>query len=332
MRLFFILLFILYIVSWSKSRRDARYPFDKDVTSSLKGILCLLIVAHHLYNANIGISFFSLWEGAWGPIIVAFFFFMSGYGLMASYKKKGTEYLKGFFRRRLLKVFMPFFIATIAFMALNYLDTRNWPDFISNILAGRPPLPNSWFVFAIIIFYVFFYLAFRIRVLDNNWRKIGVCFGLSIAYILFMNLIGFATWWWVTALAFPSGMAYNEGERFFVQKQWHLLFVPIGCVVAFLSLYVLHVDVLYTITYMLLPIMTMTLLSHINFPKNRALFFLGNISYEVYLIHGALIFLLRGTHIYIESKYIFALLIYTLTIVFAYFLHITVNRLMIKLT
>ncbi len=78
-----------------------------DNTKCLKGILAVCIVLHHLYSATsvlkemiIGKLF--MFMGYW---CVSVFFFITGYGLMTQYKKYRVQYIKHFFRNRIVSFY-----------------------------------------------------------------------------------------------------------------------------------------------------------------------------------------------------------------------------------
>ena len=126
----------------------------------LKAVMAVLLVADHLtFHVDAG------WLRPFreiGAPIVSIFFFISGFGLMRSYSTRGASYLDGFFRKRIWKVLLPALVA----LALFYIFDWNWSrDFIGEFrdlfTKGQPILPYSWFVVAIILFYVSFWLIFR---------------------------------------------------------------------------------------------------------------------------------------------------------------------------
>ena len=70
--------------------------FGRGKVFPLKGILAVLIVLHHL-TYEIKSPLLQPFH-SWGAPIVSVFFFISGYGLMTSYKNKGKHYLSGFIK------------------------------------------------------------------------------------------------------------------------------------------------------------------------------------------------------------------------------------------
>ena len=97
---------------------DIVQSVNVDRTLSLRGILVLLIVLHHLSGVTsfpglspsfrMLVSQFTFFGGG----AVSMFFFISGYGLMASLHKKGKIYLDSFYKKRFLKLLPPLLIAT----------------------------------------------------------------------------------------------------------------------------------------------------------------------------------------------------------------------------
>lgn len=320
MQLFVLFLIVLYLISFLK-KKDY-YPLDKGVTSSLKGICCVLIVWVHIC----GVTFFPLTSFAhWGAPIVSLFFFFSGYGLMSSFLSKGDTYLDHFLRKRVFKVINPLLWASILFVIVNYWDTNSLPyDWAEQLfIKGNPPLPYSWFGYAIVIFYLFFYFVFRIRSFTVETKIITVAI-LTVICIFVMIQIGYDRCWWVSNLAFPAGLLYRYKENilipFFREKWVKLLFVPLSCISLFL-LVKSGIDYLFTLAYIVIPILVVVLISYWKMPQNRTLKFLGDISYEVYLLQGIAIYMLRGQHVHIDSAILYIIGVYVLTILLAFILH-----------
>lgn len=73
-----------------------------ETTKKEKGIAAILILLHHL-SQRVKVSGPFVILGYIGFILVAVFFFISGYGLSYGVRYK-YDYLKGFFKRRVLPV------------------------------------------------------------------------------------------------------------------------------------------------------------------------------------------------------------------------------------
>lgn len=323
MYLFLIVLFLLYGFSLIKPYRENFYVLTKDRTIGLKGLLSICIITFHL-QAGVDLSVLSLFN-SWGAPVVSLFFFLSGYGLMYSYIKKGKRYLDGFVRQRLWKILEPFFIVMLLFVLLNSLDEGyvmfpTWEDIICK---GRMPLPYSWFVVAIIIQYLLFYFSFSLDKIAIKY-KIVLVFLLTIVIMVLMKAVGYERAWWVSSLAFPIGLVYCYKESYwnivFRRKIWKIALIPIGSILIFIVV-LSKIEILFALVYVLIPLMIIYLISYMGGLQNKYLMLLGEISYETYLFHGVAINLLRGKHIYILSDCLYVSFVYILTLLLAFMLH-----------
>lgn len=327
MELFFAILLLLYILSWFPPFSQSCFPFDKETSIALKGVLSLLIVAHHL-SYHVDSWFFSLFH-SWGASIVSLFFFIAGYGLMVSFMKNPSYLQNGFFRKRMWKVIKPFLGLTVLFVLLRSWDehTISTSIFYDLLVRGIPPLPNSWFVFTIVLLYCFFYALFRLLSISIH-LKIAILFLLSFLYILFVKEIGYDRNWWVAALAFPTGVLYAYKEKIIVAYSrltiYKLMFFPSVCLILGAIMYS-HIEILLIIAYVLIPLLTINLLSYVHWGQRRFIF-LGSISYEIYLFHGMFIYLLRRNTLHVESDALYILLVYVSTIVSSYVLYRLLNN------
>ena len=90
---------------------------SKSLSNYLK-ILCAVIVALHHYSLYVcahdlsSSIFFKLLSAQGGFIGVAFFFMLSGYGLMESEKHRHLNFLP-FLRKRFLRVYLPTLLVTL---------------------------------------------------------------------------------------------------------------------------------------------------------------------------------------------------------------------------
>ena len=117
---------------------------DKKTTTSMKAFAILLVVISHIGDGGFHLRMF-VPLGGFG---VAIFLVLSGYGLMESYKRNGLE---GFWKKRLMRIVIPFFVWVCAVSAYNLLSSNSIP-----LSRGW-----YWFVEYIIIWYVVFYLAMK---------------------------------------------------------------------------------------------------------------------------------------------------------------------------
>lgn len=314
---FILIIGILYLLSISFWRK--RYvPFTINESSSFKGILSILIILSHV-NFHADLPFF-LTITKWAGTKVALFFFISGYGLISSFSKKGKSYLNSFFSKRVWKIIFPLVFISSIFIFLYYLDTGGFNgNLIKDLLKGITPLPYSWFAYIIIIFYTLFYFVFKTNFSIHTKSIILMLLAFIVSLILYKN--GFDRAWWVSNLAFPFGMIYKLNENKIISisrtKIGNFAFVPVALIIAGAFAF-LKIEILYVFSYIFIVLAVIVLLSYSGLPQGRLYNFLGKVSYETYLIHGGVYYLLRGNNIYIQNNYLYLIVTILLTLILAY--------------
>jgi peptidoglycan/LPS O-acetylase OafA/YrhL len=107
---------IALVINFATKRGLSKnYAFDVTRTNMLRGVLALLIILHHL-SSHLDIPALYYFHDM-GSSVVSMFFFISGYGLIKSYKYKGELYLDGFLTKRLRKI-LPLYIIFSIFMSI----------------------------------------------------------------------------------------------------------------------------------------------------------------------------------------------------------------------
>ena len=325
---------------------------DKYNSNKIKGLLALLIIIHHLsiyIKDTILLKVFTIV----GVIAVSAFFFYSGYGLMISYLKK-ENYLKDFLNKRIMKIVIPYIIAII-FTILAYLLTGQLTPrkIFNSLVEGEPVVRFSWYVLAIIILYVVFYLSAKFL---KRKRMINIAvFGGTILYcIVVNNILGFNNWWVNSCFAFFIGIywaSYKEKYAITLKDKNKIiryaimlsiiLFAIIG-IQFFTSGYAImdiinDTDLADDIMREPIPVINMNIicivLLFILFNilekvrlNDKVFTFLGNISFEIYLYHGLVMYLLRNPCYYCRIDYIYAILVIGLSIILAKLMNVANNK------
>ena len=179
-----VLLILLCNLHFMQGKQGEKLQsFSLEKANALKGIMAILIVITHIGNEfsrnGLNISSFT----NFGAVCVSTFFFISGYGLIKSYKKNGEDYLKSFFSRRFIKLLPPIVIATslwlfVKCMFYGYEIGNVFTDFSD----GITPLPNSWFIYIIMLLYPAFYFTMKIR--HYSVGGVFITIGVSVANCL----------------------------------------------------------------------------------------------------------------------------------------------------
>ncbi len=273
-----------------------RETLDRHAFDSIRGLAILIVVSHHLARVFGNRIPFLMWIGS-GSFAVALFFFMSGYGLVARHGGDDA-YLDGFIGRVTKKLFLPFLTCFLPWLIyLICKGTFHLQEMIDAfILHGDVPLPNSWFVFELYVFYLFFWFA-------NNWfrdgRSVWVCFFLVLMFFIVMIVLpGWKVYWWLTALAFPAGLIYRSYEKNFVEHRKVLVFL--GVFALWIAYGVgrlfggLVICSLMRVGWHCLVGVVCVLGLYSVAVRVRFLDWVGAQSYELYLVHGCLMILLQN--------------------------------------
>ncbi len=304
--------------------------FSKQATVPLRGLLATGIVLHHLSLRLVEASpdYSWIWSqfSFWGAPIVAVFFFLSGYGLMVSLITKGQKYLDGFLKKRLLKIVLPLVLCSIVFEAISI---TLWGGQIADFRKDWPFLPNCWFCVTIIIYYFAFYitaLLFKsspIKVAYSMWL-------FSFVYVFLFKVMDFYNWWYQMVLSINIGMtlAYYETAIRNVLYEYKRTIVLLLFLLTFLSAYWASCSKTdnFPVGMMVLSLVVGLLIySSLCFrpiKSNRLLTFFGRYSFEIYLIHGAVISVLFGmAYTYIPRWWhVFTILTFLATFFFAWIL------------
>lgn len=151
-----------------------------------------------------------------GYLCVALFLFCSGYGLMKSYKSK-ENYLKDFLLRRALHPFFLLIVTDIILILLmsyfpHLFFEDNYIPIPTPFHMGGAVLINeySWFIYAIIIMYIAFYLSFKFC--PKCKIAILLVFLASFGYMAFCDWWMYGNWWFNTIILFPLGLLFAEYE------------------------------------------------------------------------------------------------------------------------
>ncbi len=207
--LLILLVFISLIWARRKNYVGLR-NFNKENTLPLRGLLALLIVAHHLGQRTPDLLPSKFTIGI-GSFIVAVFFLMSGYGLCVSYRAKRETYVKGFLSKRLGKLLPVFLVLTIGMVLWSYFqDHIGFMDQLKDLIfSGLTPLPHSWFIFAIFYVYVAFYLC---ALTGKSPKTVGLLFVVTTTiYIIVLSKL--PHYWWITIPSVNVGYFLALYER-----------------------------------------------------------------------------------------------------------------------
>ncbi len=311
---------------------------NREQMKTIQGFCAIVIVFHHMAQKTCaywleeeyivhGLDFFV----PIGYLLVAIFFFCSGYGLYKSYRGK-ENYLYEFGWNRVLPVVLPFLLTSIIFidvrtkMGENLL--ANWLNI--NIRLGEPQMFHmyGWFVYALLVVYFGFWLAFR------KERKRGLAIAIFLfviaAYIAFCHWWMYGGWWyntiWLSVIGVLTAM-YEAKIVECLKKSYKFCLTSVLCLfaVSFWACercadesYVVWLQMI-SAGFFVFGIMAIGMKIRIG---NKLLAFLGGYTLEIYLIHGLFVqlfgycFSSEGIQslYYIKNMALYVLVVLVLTI------------------
>lgn len=305
--------------------------FNEDYLSiksgkSLRGILALVIVLHHLtvHIEPDGLGMFFKHFANIGFLAVAVFFFVSGYGLQKQYLKN-ENYKNGFLLKRLPTVLFPYILTNVFwFVCLNCTGNKTSVlDMLKGLVNGSPVVAHSWYVLSILVFYVVFWLLMLVCKKRYWLMLVGglIYYALCIVFCLKMN---YGAWWFNTPYLLIVGMfwaIYEEKILKFLKKHYYLSAFTVFAI--FLIVFVLLtkanslsefpiksiVSALFFVMFLLFGLLKFRI-------GNPVLEYLGGISFELYLIHEIFLTIFKTVFV-IENNLVYAITAIVSSIIFA---------------
>ncbi len=295
--------------------------FSVGQTKALKGLFAIVVMFHHLYGVLLP-SFLSIkYFRDVGFLMVGGFFLISGYGLMYGVVNK-KSYLKGFFRKRILAIIIPYYVIDSVYILMKYMNTTDMDSFkvyLKESLLGL----QLWFVPVMVLLYV----LFRISFIGHEKRKNKLVSPIILTFLTLVFVILFTVTqhtghnvlygcnWNDTALCFTVGMWYcilKERITPILQKLYYvftaiaiLAFCAVFLKVLNLPAYVWPTAPSYLAIRAIAAILfclVILLLSMKVKLGNGLLNICGELSFELYLSHAIFITLFRWGPLKIFTK------------------------------
>jgi peptidoglycan/LPS O-acetylase OafA/YrhL len=317
------ILLIVVSVRFCKIRSVTEFhSFDVAHTLPLRGLLALAVIANHMQGFFPHPYLEAL--TCLGTSAVAIFFFLSGYGLMKSYNRKGQAYLQGFLPNRLRKIWPLCLALTVVNVLLRVFVHHDTIAYIFWGFREQRWLNFAWFIYAITYLYVAFYVVARYTKTSRGF--FGGLLGAIFIYIVATWIFEFPTFWNKTIISAFSGfiVAYYEAQI----QQWivrHKCATIVGLVVARLGISygiscnfcpdfpIFHaLWALVFNSYNWLVFLILLAVYTLGMTSNRIVQFLGTISLEIYLFHGLYTPIVKGLHV--SNFWVGSLLVYSFSI------------------
>ena len=304
-------------------RKEEYALFDLAHTLPLRGILATLVVLGHL-DTVVSAQTKILMPFHMATPAVAVFFFMSGYGLMLSFSKKGGSYLQNFILKASIKLLMPLLATTCLYQGLLFiLGDFSFEKILIDLASGiETPLIHSWYVYALFLFYILYYIVLKYNNETKKWMGGILLLLMLIYYVVTRYILNWPFYWWLTCMAFPMGFFYSRHEDKIKMVLKDNYWVTFPIIIGLLSIKLLsgmYTPFFAELPYILLGPIIAIILYRIPLPiGNKTLNFLGSLSFEIYLTHGIYE---KIFHASFDSPYIYILAVIAATIVTSWILH-----------
>lgn len=164
------ILIAVVLFTFRRSKHTDLFPIS--VTQELKGLGILTVVFAHFAYMLVTNADFLFPLSIIAGVGVDLFLFMSGYGLTVGMLKKPLPLIE-FYKRRVIKIFIPFWVAIILIFASNaiFLDINYPVPYILQSLLGWFPTARGfddvnspfWYITWMIMFYALFPMVFSVK-------------------------------------------------------------------------------------------------------------------------------------------------------------------------
>ncbi len=327
---YLILAIILFKNAQLKKRKEWNdNALDLSQTKAIQGVCTICIMLHHISQKTCA----SWVPGQYvkhglepfvnmGYLMVAVFFFYSGYGLYKSNKSK-PDYLKGFFGKRVLRILIALLSTSLIFVCAQVWNSIPVSPIPLPFTIGGALLPNkySWYIYTIIIFYIVFYLAFRYCRSDRNaiiWVFVAI-----VLYLVYCDWWMYGDWWYNTIIMFGVGILFARYDKKIIgyMKKGYIPLFLLAVVLAIAFFWGgMHTNAvlnswredynyglmrwahifsqMLACIFFVLAILLLQLKARIG---NRFLDWMGKITLEFYLIHG--LFVEIFSYCFFEQQY-----------------------------
>ena len=329
------IILITIIVCTAKKSQNNENPLNKANSVALKGIFCVLIMFHHLFQNlyNNEDWFLRGLNNILGGVGVGVFFFLSAFGLVISYKKKGKPYIKQVLRKNISSLYLTYIFTNLLAFLIFWVGKLSFKDAVFKILGFNflykfsNISPNAWFMTTIILFYLLFCIVYSI--FGKDLKKSAIA--MTIITIIYNLLIIILEKTWLTQLyiydraiiCFALGTlyaTYYEKVNNYLSKNYVENILYSLAVIVFGILIVEDISAIGTC-------LLITTLLQRNCIKSKILTFLGVISFYVYILHGIIISLLKKVN---TNQYFLVFGVLTISIISA-FAYYSIRKFVLKI-
>lgn len=197
---------------------DNDYDFlSRESFYAAKGYLAVLVLISHLYQFSMIMAETYVGQALYllGHYTVIGFMFISGYGICASYDAKREQYIRGFFKRRFLPLFLEYTFAVVCYYTFEAYIGTGKPSVLAVIKSfsfGSTIVSFGWFLQYMLWAYIVFLIIYSLKISDRV--KLILLFATGIAYIIGVSFVNGYIARYTAIMSFAFGfLAYYLREK-----------------------------------------------------------------------------------------------------------------------
>lgn len=255
--------------------------FEKDNTNTIRGFAIVGIILHHISQYlgmwNLQVEIFALS----GYLFTGTFLFLSGYGNLISYQKISDKTIKekcSWLWRKIWNVLLTYILVFLISFLIEVLSGNDLMEAVKPVANLALPGWINWYIKIQILMYLLFFIVYIWRISD----RVKQVFLLIFSIILIIALSGLESYWYNTVLCFGLGViiANNRNVLFGLIKKYKKIYLFITMILFAITFH-LSVEIIASLAFCLFIIA----LDNCFHPRNQVIIWLGNMSFELYLIH-----------------------------------------------
>lgn len=333
---FFLLILLLLMFVEAKVAPEGAFETDymsKDKTSAIKGIFVILIVFSHFsqyvtLGGSYDAPYLSL-KAHLNQMVVAMFWFYSGYGIMESVTKKGFAYVKTIPTRRFLTVLLNFDLAILLFLIVGAFlgNTYSLSTILWSLIGWKSVGNSNWYIFATLVLYLLTFLSFLLlkwrQTRPAHYAAVMLLTVLTIVFVYVQMKMGRPGYCYNTLILFPLGCWYsllrNKVETIIMRNDLVYalagLLVLAAYAVSFRYRFSKGIEA-YTVWAVAFTLLVVLITMKITF-YNAFLTWFGNHVFSVYILQRIPMMILSHLGLAQNHKYVFLIVSFIGTIVLA---------------
>ncbi|MCI7792202.1 MAG: acyltransferase [Lachnospiraceae bacterium] len=275
-----------------KKVKPSQEFFAKDETTILKGI-CIMIVMFTHYGNRMKPQSLMYWYNMFGYLSVSIFLLISGYAMYIQYQKKQKAFFEHFLINRCFRMLFPFVVISVVMSLVNRIPLIK---FCYNLITLQIPRGKdetfgvTWFLVAMLFFSICFYFCFKYM---KEKQALLVMVVLSALYMIVCIGLKCGVWWYDNSFCFAIGIIlarYRQKVLEFMEKLKIPVFLlsglAIGVFVLLMGKRGMNENIVVLTACGFCAIACIVSLFNMITMKSRMFTVIGNMSWEVFLVHS----------------------------------------------